>query len=595
MTLTHNFCPVPIRDLLGQAFYVPRYQRGYRWTARQVHDLLDDVLAFIEKQSGGFYCLQPIVVKKNGARWDVVDGQQRLTTLSLILTYFNSRLTEEEAWSVFTLDYETRPESKDYLKNPTKERENDYVDFSYIYNAYQAIKNWFGSRKHLRNDIEATLLNKVKVIWYQIGSSENPIDIFMRLNIGKIPLTNAELIKGLFLRSSNFASEEFRVKHLKQTQIAREWDEIERRLQEDSFWYFLMNQTRASNRIDFLLRLYALDIDVDVDHDDPSYLFLAFSQRLNDERADVVDEWANVRRLFLRLDEWYRDRDFYHLIGYLAAVGGPISKVLALAKNKSKRELRDDLKLAIRKHMMGQSGARKDLPAALQAYLEELDYENRGDHRSIKQTLLLFNIATLLEGDRIKTRFPFDLFKAESWDLEHIRSVQSAIPNTPDRAVKWLDALMTYVTGTDEVAIWETMIGALPAARHTDLYLKALAMRNTIPFPMNAFPALAEEIIAHYDPDPDRETDNGIGNLTLLDAATNRSYKNAVFPVKRKTLIALDKSGTFVPVCTKNVFLKYYSAKIDDMLVWTAADASAHRAAMHATLLRFFTPAEEMV
>lgn len=373
--------------------------------------------------------------------------------------------------------------------------------------------------------------------------------------------------------------------------IAREWDDIERRLQEDSFWYFLTNETRTSNRIDFLLRLRAQEIGVEVNPDDPAWLFLAFSNRLNDDKADVMAEWANIRQLFLRLDEWYRDRDFYHLVGYLAATGRPISSLLALA-DCNKGELRKRLKAQMLPPAVSSDAAPEDIAPALQAWLDDLDYEKRGDHRAIRQALLLFNIATLLESDRVTTRFPFDLFKTESWDLEHIRSVQSALPESPDRAAKWLDSFLGYVLGTEDPAAWSAATRDAQDGHADMLCIEALRMRNATPFPIKEFPALPQQIIAQYEPEPDREADNTIGNLTLLDAATNGSYKNAVFPAKRKTLIALDRSGTLVSVCTKNVFLKYYSPMIDHMLVWTAADAAAHQAALHTALVRFFVPAQ---
>ena len=73
-------------------FYVPSYQRGYRWEKKQVEDLLNDIKDFIDKRSANlvkeneFYCLQPVVVyKTSDYNYDVIDGQQRLTTLYLIL------------------------------------------------------------------------------------------------------------------------------------------------------------------------------------------------------------------------------------------------------------------------------------------------------------------------------------------------------------------------------------------------------------------------------------------------------------------------------------------------------------------------------
>ena len=117
-------------ELLGMNFYIPSYQRGYRWTEQQVKDLLNDIDEF--KQEGdNWYCLQPLVVKKTildidqfkqeiesktelqeiivalnrQIRYEVIDGQQRLTTIFIILSYFG-------ATNIFDIEYETRKESK---------------------------------------------------------------------------------------------------------------------------------------------------------------------------------------------------------------------------------------------------------------------------------------------------------------------------------------------------------------------------------------------------------------------------------------------------------------------------------------------------
>ena len=594
-----NLTPVTVAQLFGRSFFVPKYQRGYRWTARQVVELLDDVQSFIKQPSGDFYCLQPIVVADAGAYWDVIDGQQRLTTLKLILTYFNSRLTEEAAWPSFLLKYETREASEHFLAKPDQvERMNENVDFYHIHHAYQAIKDWFMPRRHLCNDIESAFLNKVKVIWYQVDANEDPIVIFTRLNIGKIPLTNAELVKGLFLRAGNFTADESVVRQMKQSKIAQEWDDIERRLQDDSFWYFLMNRNLESNRIDFLLRLHADKIQPgNLNREDPSYVFLAFADRLNRDGVDPVAEWGSIKQLFLRLDEWYRDRGFYHLIGFLTAAGVGIPAILQLAQDRSKHVFRAALKDRILAHVLGQrvEAERDVLALCLKAHLDDLDYDNGGNRRSIKDVLLLFNIATLLESDKVRARFPFDLFKRDAWDIEHVRAVHSALPHSVEGARKWLTMILVYVTGRHNPAEWGGRIVDAPGMQNAALCLDAVRLLEKDPFDMEAFTSLASELIEHYDPDPNREVDNAIGNLTLLDTATNRSYKNAVFPVKREKLIALDRTGTFVPVCTKNVFLKYYSPKVDGMLTWTAEDAAAHQQALLETLVRFFESAEVIV
>lgn len=73
--------------------------------------------------------------------------------------------------------------------------------FWFLCAAYESIKKWFSAR-----DRKSTLTNVnkyfdeiVKIIWYEVGEAEDAIGLFTRLNIGKIPLTNAELVKAMFL------------------------------------------------------------------------------------------------------------------------------------------------------------------------------------------------------------------------------------------------------------------------------------------------------------------------------------------------------------------------------------------------------------
>ena len=85
--------PILVGDLLKQQegqpvynFYIPSYQRGYRWDKDQITDLLEDIYDFIYITKGDKYCLQPIVVKKmKDQRYEVLDGQQRLTTIFILL------------------------------------------------------------------------------------------------------------------------------------------------------------------------------------------------------------------------------------------------------------------------------------------------------------------------------------------------------------------------------------------------------------------------------------------------------------------------------------------------------------------------------
>ena len=93
MNQISNLSRKKIKHLSQMSFFIPAYQRGYRWTSQQVIELLEDIREFNEKRlankDSSWYCLQPIVVVPRDERYDVLDGQQRLTTIFLILSYLN--------------------------------------------------------------------------------------------------------------------------------------------------------------------------------------------------------------------------------------------------------------------------------------------------------------------------------------------------------------------------------------------------------------------------------------------------------------------------------------------------------------------------
>ena len=137
-----------VGDITG-AFFVPSYQRGYRWGETEVVRLLDDIYATEGKRN---YCLQPVVVRKNGDRYELIDGQQRLTTIYLIYRFMN-----EESFGFideprFTLSYETRDKSEDFLKSIDESRKDENIDFWFLCAAYGSIKKWFAAREEERQE-----------------------------------------------------------------------------------------------------------------------------------------------------------------------------------------------------------------------------------------------------------------------------------------------------------------------------------------------------------------------------------------------------------------------------------------------------------
>lgn len=95
----------------SEKFIIPAYQRGYKWKSKDIEQLLNDINAFhTYGDEDVFYCLQNITLVKNNENYNVVDGQQRLTTLSILLAYINKQEIIKEK-----LQYDIRKESQKFL------------------------------------------------------------------------------------------------------------------------------------------------------------------------------------------------------------------------------------------------------------------------------------------------------------------------------------------------------------------------------------------------------------------------------------------------------------------------------------------------
>jgi hypothetical protein len=584
-----------VDDLLEYQFLVPDYQRGYRWTDTQVTDLLNDLWEFNckEKSKDEFYCLQPVVVAKRDVEdrvvWELIDGQQRLTTIYIILSYFNKRFSEDFRTSIYKLEYQTRKDSGKYLSDINDEERDKNIDYYHFHGALSAVMNWFKGKTSYINAMESVLLTATKVIWYQVNEDDTmPVDIFTRINIGKIPLTNAELVKALFLQRCNFMREKA---SLKQLQIASEWDGIETVLQDDSFWCFIFNpgsRRRYETRIE-----YIFDLMKKKRHDSEYYFtyneFHAdfIKSREGCGAPDIDGIWQEVKNYFLTLHGWYKERKLYHLIGFLVDCGHNINNLKESSASRSKTEFLAHITELIKKQVDCQ--------------LQDLSY---GDKR-VKKVLLLFNIQTMLATRKGDTRFPFDKYKNEQWDIEHVCS-QTDKQIAPNTRKDWTLDMLAYFTGeygySDDVVpganktkkdIQKDAIGRLSEERHQQYCHRLTKMLDADKFDDQPFYKLFDDMAEEFQEKKITEKD-GISNLALLDAATNRSYKNAMFPIKRKTIIENDMNGIFIPICTKNLFLKFYSKQMGNVMYWHDSDAGNYLKAMRETLAEYLPPQRDV-
>lgn len=593
-----NFRPRAVSDFLASdetdryIFDIPSFQRGYRWTSKQVLDLLKDLSDFAKdtSDSSTIYYLQPLVVRGKGFRWEVLDGQQRLTTLKLILDAlrdFGRRSVEKLI--DYDINYLIRPNFDFFKAKPT-----DNLDSYYVANARKTISTWIDAQEQDDLSELADVMfgqnksKKVKFIWYEAEGEDSTdsgaIAIFNRLNRGKIKLTPSELIKALLIISAQRAGRNS--DYL--TVLSMEWNEIERQFMRDDFFAFINTGNKAyDTRTDLLFNHIVLSKGVNDRDDDFAYRWF---QNKYDNGESITDIWdRDVKSVFDMLMQWYADPEMYNYIGFLSQYGvriGDIRDRLAHTRQEFKAAGRQWLKTdnmdvlgsLIREQFkpLQINGTELDYPKAI----DELDYNvNQND---IRRVLLLFNVVTY-SAQRL--RFPFDRYVSEKWDIEHVDS------QTENPLVKNEDQ-KNWLTYTGEI------IGEISSDKGIVAEIKAdiencLAEDIKSPQWIGLYKSVYKKVMSAVRPDRPVADKDSLGNLTLLDAATNRGYGNALFPYKRKCVVKREQDGKFVPACTRNLFLKYYTSGDGDTagisrMKWSEDDAQAHLSAIHNALDSFF-------
>ena len=266
------------------------------------------------------------------------------------------------------------------------------------------------------------------------------------------------------------------------------------------------------------------------------------------------------------------------IVGFLVSEGVSLAEIRELSNHCTKGEFEQKLREKTFSKVLGgqfPDGANEEqIRTRVSQALDDLEY---GRHSSkIRSVLLLFNLATLLQHKRSNIRFQFDSFKNERWDIEHVRSVASDRPEKHSDRIAWLEHCLGYLKSQQAKNPIQDEIEAL----------KEMAPQDVTD---EVFDPLYTKLLAHFQETSDEEADHGIANLTLLDEHTNRSYKNAVFAIKRQRLLSLDQAGIFVPLCTRNVFLKCYSPSVGNVMFWGREDRDAYQRTILKTLVGFFS------
>lgn len=560
-----------INYLFRKSFFVPTYQRGYRWTETQVKELLEDLYDFVstKKDENDYYCLQPIIVKKKEDCWELVDGQQRLTALWLISALYYCSNKEDVInieRETYNLVYEQKDEftalfniieamlDNNSLKSlveklePYKEK---CIDGRKLIESIEYISRFSRNNKTAKGVLAKIFdsINSVRIIWYVLDENENSIQTFTNINANKIELTNAELIKAVLL---NAVDDE-----LKMQNKALQWEEIEKGLNDNDFWSYMITKNRKNynTRIDYLFEIFCdkhnLLKQVDGKEKDRYAIFRAISEFLVGK--DVDDVWKEIQDIYDTLWDWYNDYFLYHTIGLLLIIDKGNDAVII---NELYNEYSKVDKKTFKNHILNRIkelyvSDKKVTPFSkfdeeqIKADLEELTIQ---ESEKVRSVLLLYNIALLVNANNTYERFPFELFKNGTWDIEHINP-QTPKDATAEEKKNWLQSYMQIIKDREILDNIEKCI--------QDNY--------------ENFAVVSDMVSQKLD-----IVDNdSISNLVLLHASINRGYKNDCFSEKRKKIIEVERTKSndekYIPIGTKWVFLKGYD-KASQLVVWAADD-----------------------
>ncbi len=565
-------------DLNGK-FCVPAYQRGYRWTDEAVK-LIEDIMEF-DKAKGASesrYCLQPIVVKKKtDGSLELIDGQQRLTTLILIYKVMKKYVPFAEA--KFRLSYEIRDRTEEFLETLSRDSSEENIDFFYIKRAFLKISDWF----ERQNDPSLQAFNlykllseRVDVIWYEVDENEDSNSLFQRLNIGKIPLTSSELVKAIFLSESSRSA----ISCDRQKEIALQWDTIEKELHYEPFWGFLTNPESGEfqTRIDLILDL---DAGSDAGPQDKYRTFFYFDDLR--KTHDLTQIWQRILHTFLILKDWYANHEFYHKIGYLIAVGTKLSELFALAEGRTKKELVAALDKKIADSVSSDVN------------YGEMSYEVFADYKKIAKLLLLFNVESTRKNGKESMWFPFYKYKKGKWSIEHIHAQHSEGMKTVKEWKEWLGLHLESVKTVGELRVRN---GQLEKSELENM-IKRITDMTGDGYPTEHFGDEFKEIRQSVESilsDGAGGYLHSISNLALLNVGNNAALSNSAFDAKRNKIIELDKKGDFIPYCTKMVFLKYYTHSDGNQVhFWSQTDRECYLEAINSVLAPYLTDRITMI
>jgi uncharacterized protein with ParB-like and HNH nuclease domain len=596
---------------VGKRFIIPEYQRGYKWDNSQIVQLLNDINHFeYVEGTDMFYCLQNItVVKTEEDNYNVVDGQQRLTTLVLLLSfleetplithkiYYNVR----EASNVFIQEYIIGPGKrssiiKDFewdrslgkndnwskfvkLVNSDGAIDFDHQDIYYMFNAYSTIKRWMNDQGIDMEQFKSKLLNYVKVI-VNAPKTKDEQTLFNNLNTGQVHLDGADLVRAIIItrlpqvKYNNIGDDEREIILLNENRvkIGMELDRINSWWTDKKGYYRSVIKTVKSQKadsivfnesiyhIDNLYKLYVLangDTEISIEY-------------FEGKASHIEDFYKGLIQLQRTLEDWYEDNVLYHLVFYVL---NHVSKDFKTIYYKwlDKATTRESFISFLKKRITDEFNSWENysiLGSNANAssdedkhYFEENWYEGTDE---LTKVLILVDIIDSIDDKESMgkiSRLPIEaMVKKKEDEKEHIFP-QTPRSNKPkDNNVAEIKAYVDYIN-----CIEHQNTSPMP-----DLVFNENEAKNWNEEDWSIKKAEINERIKRIIPI------NALGNMCLLDKSINAAYGNDFFAVKHLKLMQKAKEGIYIRPHVMDAFCKTFANNkendINYMKSWGKSD-----------------------
>jgi uncharacterized protein with ParB-like and HNH nuclease domain len=200
-------------------YVIPLFQRSYSWTPKEWQVLWDDVVELCETEKprphfiGSIVSLPTVSVPEGVAKYLLIDGQQRLTTIFILLTLLRdtARLADDEIFAAEIHEtylvnkfkkgndhFKLLPTQTDRLAFTNLIMRRDMTAESSIKNAYSFFQNQLAKEPIALEKIQAAVTSLFSIVSIVLDHQDNPHLVFESLNAKGRPLTQSDLIRNYF-------------------------------------------------------------------------------------------------------------------------------------------------------------------------------------------------------------------------------------------------------------------------------------------------------------------------------------------------------------------------------------------------------------